>query len=71
MIEYTSRVPNEYPPHVYQFLVIFDLKCQNFEVKSVNSCQILILYLDLFVRITSHVQTLLLDLVSLTYEVYL
>ena len=45
-------------PSVHQFLKIVEPQCKN-----VISCQVVILYLDFVVRITSNVSTLILDLV--------
>ena len=43
-------------------------KMVKFDVKSVMNSEVMILYLDSVVRITSHVQMLILDLVSNPYK---
>ena len=40
-------------------------KWPKFDVKSVISCQVMIFYLNFVMRITSHVQTLILNITSL------
>ena len=59
------RTPNPFA-NVQKF---FTTKWSSFVRKSVINFQVMILYLDCVVRITSHVQTLFLDLVSILYGV--
>ena len=56
-------------PTAYWFWKTFAQKWSNFDVKSLINSEVMILYLDALVRITSHVQTLILDLISTPHEV--
>ena len=60
MLRRYSSAPNK-RPHFYQFGKFVTQKLSNFDVKSVISWHVTILYLDFVVKITSHVQTLILD----------
>ena len=56
-------MPNNRSP-AYQFLEILIKKWFDFDFKNVINNKVMVLYLDSVVRITSHVQTLILDLAS-------
>ena len=49
---------NKRPP-AHKFLDILNPKLSNADVKSILICQVMVLYLGFFVRITSHFQTLI------------
>ena len=53
-----------------QLLEIYTQKWSHFDTMCVINCQVMILYLNLVITITLKVETLMLNFVSLPYEIY-
>ena len=69
MIAIYSSVPDECLRPRYKVLGIIIKKLSSFDLKRVISYQVIIFSLDFAVRITYHVQTLILDVVSSSLEI--
>ena len=74
-INHTLQCLIDVLPPLISFWKFVTKKWSNFDAKGAISCQVIILYLDFVVRITSYVKTLMFDILSHTllpplYKVY-